>query len=197
MATGVTAFLIEVLCGMYMLVMVLRFLLRFHNADRFNPLTQQLIQLSSWVTQPFNRVFPTFGSLEVGTPVAILCFSTLVTVTLGLVQNAPVPIEQVPIWATIGMLYLACDLYFVAILAVIVLSWIAPTSRHPLGDIAFQLAEPISAPFRKIIPGIGGLDLSPIFVIISINIAQGYYVAGRSLPDCRQALCSVSNAVLS
>ncbi|MFT5033781.1 MAG: YggT family protein, partial [Bacteroidia bacterium] len=62
--------------------------------------------------------------------------------------------------------------YFFAILINIVLSWIAPGTQHPAAALLYQLTEPVMQPFRKLIPAMGGIDLSPILVFLSINIVQ-------------------------
>ena len=64
------------------------------------------------------------------------------------------------------------QIYFFAILAMIILSWIAPSSNSPVLYLLYQLTEPVMAPFRKVIPSMGGLDLSPILVFIVINVVQ-------------------------
>ena len=64
------------------------------------------------------------------------------------------------------------QIYFFAILAMIILSWVAPGGHNPVLQLLYQLTEPIMAPFRKIIPPMGGLDLSPILVFVAINVIQ-------------------------
>ena len=58
------------------------------------------------------------------------------------------------------------------LLAMIILSWIAPGSNHPAIYLLYQITEPVMAPFRKLLPPMGGLDLSPILVFILINVIQ-------------------------
>jgi YggT family protein len=54
----------------------------------------------------------------------------------------------------------------------IILSWVAPGSRHPAILLVLQLTEPVMAPVRRLLPPMGGLDLSPIALFILINIVQ-------------------------
>jgi YggT family protein len=72
----------------------------------------------------------------------------------------------------IGLAAYLVKIYFFAILAMIILSWIAQGGNNPALRLLFQLTEPVMAPFRKVLPPMGGLDLSPIFVFILINIIQ-------------------------
>ena len=64
------------------------------------------------------------------------------------------------------------NIYFFALLAMIILSWVAAGSRHPAIFLLYQITEPVMAPFRKALPSMGGLDFSPILVFILINVIQ-------------------------
>ncbi|EGH00051.1 YGGT family protein [gamma proteobacterium IMCC2047] len=75
-------------------------------------------------------------------------------------------------WSLTGMLALVLNIYFFALIVVIILSWVAPQTRHPAAVLIFQLVEPIMLPMRRIIPSLGGLDLSPIFIFIAINLIK-------------------------
>ena len=75
-------------------------------------------------------------------------------------------------WSVLGVLGLLVNIYFFALLAMIILSWVAAGSRHPAIYLLYQITEPVMAPFRKVLPPMGGLDLSPILVFVLINIIQ-------------------------
>jgi YggT family protein len=85
--------------------------------------------------------------------------------------DIPNPLQML-IWGSLGIAGLVVNIYFVAILVSIILSWVAPGSYNPITLLLHQLTEPVMAPVRKIIPAMGGLDLSPIFVFIGINILE-------------------------
>jgi YggT family protein len=75
-------------------------------------------------------------------------------------------------WSALGVVSLLVNIYFFALLAMIILSWIAPGSRNPAVFLLFQITEPVMAPFRKVLPAMGGMDFSPILVFILINVIQ-------------------------
>jgi len=58
------------------------------------------------------------------------------------------------------------------VLAIIVVSFVAPQSNHPAVEFLWQLTEPVMAPLRSIIPPLGGLDFSPILLFIGINVIR-------------------------
>jgi YggT family protein len=64
------------------------------------------------------------------------------------------------------------NIYFFALLGMIILSWVAPGSKNPAIYLLHQITEPVMAPFRKALPSMGGMDFSPILLFILINIIQ-------------------------
>ena len=76
------------------------------------------------------------------------------------------------LWAVLGVIGLLVNIYFFALLAMIILSWVAPGSNHPAIHLLYQITEPVMAPFRKALPPMGGMDFSPILVFILINVIQ-------------------------
>ncbi len=76
------------------------------------------------------------------------------------------------IWGFLKVVSLVFTIYFFAIIAMIVISWLAPGNPHPGIQIINQITEPIMAPFRNLLPPMGGLDLSPILVFLVLNMLQ-------------------------
>jgi YggT family protein len=76
------------------------------------------------------------------------------------------------VWAILGVLGAIANIYFIAMLISVVLSWVAPMSYHPGAILVRQLCEPVFGPFRKLIPPIGGLDISAIFAFIALGVVQ-------------------------
>jgi YggT family protein len=75
-------------------------------------------------------------------------------------------------WSVVAVLGLLVKIYFFALLGMIILSWIAPGTSNPAAYLMHQITEPVMAPFRRIIPPMGGLDFSPIVLFILINVLQ-------------------------
>jgi YggT family protein len=76
------------------------------------------------------------------------------------------------VWSVLGVVALLVNIYFFALLAMIILSWVAPGSHHPAIYLLHQITEPVMAPFRKALPPMGGMDFSPILLFILINVVQ-------------------------
>jgi YggT family protein len=165
--------LINVFLNIVMLLVLLRFLLQLVRADFYNPVSQAVARLTNPLLLPLRRLIPGFGGFDVASLVLLLLAEMLGTVVLGLVNGVGlVPIIYIILWAPLGIVSMFLNFYFFAILAMIILSWVAPGNPSPVIQLLHQLTEPVMAPFRRLIPPLGGLDLSPIFVFIAIQIAQ-------------------------
>jgi YggT family protein len=68
------------------------------------------------------------------------------------------------------------DLYSLVVLVAVILSWVQLDRQNPLVTITRRLTEPVLAPIRKVIPPMGGLDLSPMVLLIALQILKGLVV---------------------
>jgi YggT family protein len=166
-------YLIQTLLSLYLLAMLLRFLLQLARADFYNPICQFLVKVTNPLVIPLRRVIPGFAGLDMASLVLALLLQLAGIVALLLINGLGLPnILLLLVWAALGVVGLLVNIYFFALLAMIILSWIAPGSRHPAIYLLFQITEPVMAPFRKVLPAMGGMDFSPILVFILINIIQ-------------------------
>ena len=65
------------------------------------------------------------------------------------------------------------DLYSLVVVVAVILSWVRVDRRHPLGAIVYGLTEPVLAPIRQMLPPMGGLDVSPMVLLIGLQILKG------------------------
>ena len=182
----IASLLIKTLCQLFLLALMARVLLQLARADSYNPISQFLIKVTQPLLKPIRRVIPSIGKIDTATIVAILLIQMLATAALVALQGYSVPNPlYLFIWGVLGAIGMLVNIYFIAILASIIISWVAPGSYNPLILLLHQLTEPVMAPFRKILPSMGGLDLSPIFVFLAINVLQivlGHLAASVNLP---------------
>ena len=171
--TNAGVFLVQTVFGLYLTMVIIRFMLQLAQADFYNPIAQAVVKL----TQPFvavlQKVIPRTGRFSL----AILVLGFLVQMLLILVVliivgfGLPNPLDLAA-WSIIGLASQVLDLLFFAILASIVLSWLAPQTKHPGAYLLHQLTEPVMSPARRMLPNLGGLDFSPILVFIMINLVD-------------------------
>jgi YggT family protein len=81
-------------------------------------------------------------------------------------------ITSLLIWSVLGVVGLIINTYLIALVVMIVISWVAPGTRHPAVLLTYQITEPIMSPVRSMLPSMGGLDFSPIVIFIAINMIQ-------------------------
>jgi YggT family protein len=161
-----------------MLAIVLRFLLQISRADFYNPVTQMIVRVTDPGVLVLRRIIPGFRGIDFATLVFAFVVECALICALILLAGIALPsIGLIVTWAFAGLLNFTLDIYFWCLLISIIASFIAPTSHHPALVLLRQLTEPIMAPFRRLLPSMGGLDLSPIFVFLSIQILKIMLVA--------------------
>jgi len=170
--TQITNLLIGSLFSMAISIFWLRFLLQLVRADFYNPISQWIVKVTNPILNPIQQVIPVYKGWNIAA-LAIIFLLQMVSMTLAslVVYESTLP----PMWLLMGtifqLLYMVTEFYFWLLIINVVLSWISP-GYTPFGALVAQLAEPALAPFRKILPPMGGLDLSPIVAFLAIQIVQ-------------------------
>jgi len=163
-------YLIDTLLSLAQLCFLLRLLLQWARADFRNPLSRALVQLTSPVLVPLRRVLPAVGRLDTASVVVVIALG-LLRVSMGTLLSGlgfP-PLLLLLELATFQILRLILWTYFFAIAMYAVLSFIAPGSYSPAQALLTSLCEPVLRPFRRLIPPLANLDLSPLWAGILIQ----------------------------
>ena len=169
--------LVNTLVNVYLFVLMLRFLLQFSRADYYNPVSQAVIKAPRPVVAPLQRIFRPRGRFDPATLVAgLLLKGITIFLLLKFAGITMPPLQGVLVAALAGVLSAILDIYFFALIIMIILSWVAPQANHPGAILVHQLVEPIMAPVRKVIPPLGMIDLSPIVVFIAISLFDSLIV---------------------
>lgn len=172
-ASEILIYLVQTVFSLFLIAVVLRFLLQLVRADFYNPISQFLVKVTNPLLIPLRRIIPGVAGLDLAAVVLALIVQLIAIVAvIALLGGAMPPLPTMIIWAAISLVGVVVNIYFFALLAMIILSWVAPGGHNPALFLLHQITEPVMAPFRKIIPPMGGLDFSPIIVFIVINIIQ-------------------------
>ncbi|MCC7464066.1 MAG: YggT family protein [Gammaproteobacteria bacterium] len=163
-------YLAETLLALALWSFLLRLLLQWVRADFRNPLARALVQITTPVLVPLRRLLPPIGRFDTasGVVVSVLALAHAAAAPLLYSHFLPSP----PTWALIALFMILRTLlwtFFAAIFLYALLSLIAPGSYSPAQALLTSLAEPVLRPFRRLIPPLGGLDLSPLWAIILIQ----------------------------
>ncbi|EXF46836.1 YGGT family protein [Pseudomonas sp. BAY1663] len=162
---------IQTLGSLYLLIVLLRFILQLVRADFYNPLSQFIVKATHPLLRPMRRVIPSMGTLDLSSLllaliVQMVLMALLLLVAYGTTGN---PVLLL-IWGLIGITGLFLNIFFWALIISVILSWVAPGSHNPGAQLVNQLCEPLLMPFRRLLPNLGGLDISPIFAFLAIKL---------------------------
>lgn len=163
---------IQFVFGALILLIVLRVLLQWVRANFYNPICQFLYKATNPVLMPLRKVIPAWRNLDIAGIVLawlatvlklVLLYATLGT-TLGLVGLA--------VLALADLVDFVLLLYIVLILVRVVLSFVGSDSYHPIVPLVIQITEPVMKPIRRLLPDVGGIDFSPMVVLLAITLAR-------------------------
>ena len=174
-----TALIFSTLTGIYLLAVLLRFLLQVAKADFYNPVSQAVIKITDPMVRVLRTVIPGYKGIDFSSLVLAFAVEAVAICVLIILYGGTIPGAGFIItWAFVGVVLFIVNIYYYAILASIIMSFVmmfsGSTNPHPLLLLVWQLTEPIMGPVRKIIPSMGGLDFSPIFIFIAIQIIQNF-----------------------
>ncbi len=164
-------YLIQVVFGFYILLVLLRLLFQLARADFYNPVSQFIVTLTQPPLQFLRRFIPGLFGIDMAAVVLLLALQMLEIYLLAGMRGAVPTAASVAVLACAHLIEFTVYVYIVAILIRVVLSWVNPYgTRHPFADLLYSLTEPLLAPARRLIPPIAGLDLSPIAVLVLLQL---------------------------
>jgi YggT family protein len=167
-------FLLDTFLGLFSLALLLRFYLQVVRAPARNPLSHFLAALTDFVVRPARRVVPGFGGYDLST--LLLAWVTqlvLVSAVLALKGYQPgagigAAVLAVMLLAALNLLKLFIYVLIVAVIVQAVLSWVG--TYGPAAPLLASLTRPFLGPFRRRIPPVGGVDLSPLFFVVACYV---------------------------
>ena len=171
------AFIFNTLGGLYLLAILLRFLLQIAKADFYNPVSQAVIRVTDPAVKLFRNFIPGYRGIDFSCLILALVVEAAAICVLILLYGGGIPgIRLVVTLAFFGIIYFIINIYYYAIIASIIMSFVmlfsGSVNPHPVLRLIWQLTEPIMAPVRKVVPTMGGLDFSPILIFFIIQLIQ-------------------------
>jgi len=170
--TDPLVFLIQTLIGLYALLVMLRFILQLTGADFYNPISQFVVKVTTPVLRPLRQVIPSITGIDISSLVLTWLLKTaelaIVALLVGLGSNAIGAI----FWAFPALVELAINIFLFAVLIRVILSWINPDPYNPINGLLDNLTAPVMRPAQRLIPAVGGLDLSPVLVMVGLALLK-------------------------
>ena len=170
-------FLIQTLFGLYILALMLRFLLQAVRADFYNPVVQFLVKITNPLLIPLRRFIPGFMGLDMAAVALMLGLKLVELFLVFAIAERSAAVLGLIVLAVAELLELLFNVAFWTVLIRVILSWVNPDPRNPVVGLLYQLTEPILRPARNLLPPISGFDLSPILVMIAIQLLKLLLVA--------------------
>jgi YggT family protein len=174
MISGALIFLVDTVCGLFVVTLLLRFYLQWARASYRNPLSDFLQALTDFMVRPARRVIPGLWGLDLATfALAWLVQAAELALVLQIRGHAYAPETGLAVVALVllALTMLARIGLYIVIIAVIVqvvLSWVSPL--HPLMPLANSMTRPFLRVFQRRIPPIGNVDLSPLVLLVVIQL---------------------------
>ncbi len=175
-------FIVKTLVQLYLLLLLLRFWLPVLRADFRNPIAQGILRITSPLVIPVRRFISPIGRLDTSTILVAFALEFLLVLVLLALRGLNVGTLPIAITAILELAIQSLNLFFFVILIKVVLSWVAPQNYNPIIALLNTMAEPVLSPFRRIIPAIGGFDISPIIVIVLLKAAEIILQTYRPIP---------------
>jgi YggT family protein len=165
-------FLVKVLFGLYATLVVLRFLLQLTRADFYNPLSQFIVKATKPLLNPLRRVIPGVSGIDVASLVLAWFVLTLEQLAILALAGAGFQLAGAALLAIPELISLFINVFLFAILLQVIISWINPGGYNPAIGLIHGLTEPLLAPVRRRMPNMGGLDLSPMVVMLGLVVLE-------------------------
>lgn len=173
--TEISLYLIRNIGALLLLVIVLRGVMHASRVNFYNPISQLIVRVTNPLLTPLRGALPAAGRIDWAAVVLAIVIQALILAGIAWLAGDQWSVPGLPTllaWGAVGVMGLLVNLYFFIIVAMIIVSWVAAGSRHPAIELIWQISEPVMAPFRALLPNMGGLDLSPILLFFSIQILQ-------------------------
>ena len=178
--SNAAVFLIQTVFGIYMLAVLLRLLLQIVRADFYNPFSQFLVKITNPVLVPLRRVIPGLFGVDLASVLLLLALQMAELALIGLINHHGWQLSGLLLLAVADLIALLLNVFLFSILIQVILSWVRPGEYNPLSALLYSLNEPLLAPARRMLPPMAGLDLSPIIVLVALQLASRLIVAPLS-----------------
>lgn len=174
MSNQILVFLIDTILGLLSLALLLRFYFQLLRVPFYNPVSQFLIAVTDFIVRPARRVIPGWAGMDMPTLILVWLLECCILVSVFMVQGYDFlsnPMASLGVIGLLGMVEIVkTTLYIVLVMIIMqaVLSWVNPQS--PMAPLLDSFTRPFLAVFRRRIPPIANVDLSPLFVLILIQV---------------------------
>jgi YggT family protein len=174
----ILSFLLDVVTGLLGGACLLRLYMQHQRIPFGNPVGRLIFALTDWIVLPLRRVVPPVGRWDVASLVAVFLLELAQFGLLWLLAGRGAGAGTVLVLALFGVVRLTISGLTALLVVYAILSWVQ--SDSPLADVIDRLCAPILRPVRKLMPLVGGVDLSPLVVLVVLQVAAMVLGAGQA-----------------
>ena|SRR3990167_6757664 len=161
-------FLVTTIVDLYLFILVIRVVLAFAGANYYDPITQFVVRCTDFIIKPLRRIIPNVRGIEIATVTLIIVLEFIKFTIIAVLSYNAINLLGVLIIALADTLKLFLQTYFFAIFIQAILSWVQPGS--PVNVLLYRVTAPIMRPIQRLVPSIGGMDISPILAMILLQL---------------------------
>jgi len=171
-------FLVDSLITLYLYVLILRFVMQLTRADFRNQIAHAILIVTNPVIMPLRKILPPMGKVDTASVIAIVIVAALEIGAVTLIANQMLPPPVLWVRLTALLLIASFIKFFMgAIIIYAILGWVVPAGYSPPMALLATICEPLLRPFRRIIPPIGNIDLSPLWATLALGVLLRLLVA--------------------
>ena len=190
MLTQAIAFVLDALFSLFILAALVRFWMQALRAPTRNPIAQFTMALTDWAVKPLRRVIPGVFNLDWASLVVAWAFEFLLQFLLLMLMGGspvenPAVLSVLMFLAFVKLVRLSIYVFMGAVLIQAVLSWVNP--YHPVAPFFNALTNPFLKPLQRAIPPIGGVDITPVLVLIFFQLVLMLPVSWLEMETARMA----------
>ncbi|MDQ6880724.1 MAG: YggT family protein [Pseudomonadota bacterium] len=165
----ITSFLLDIAAGLFGGACLLRMYMQYQRVPFANPVGRFVFALTDWLVLPLRRVVPSRGRVDIASIVGAFLIELVQFVLLWLMVGRATAVAVLPVLALFGLVRLVISGLTGLVIVYAILSWVQ--SDSPLVALIDRLCAPLLRPFRRYIPLVGGIDLSPLALLVLLQVA--------------------------
>jgi YggT family protein len=170
-------FVVETVFSLYILIVMLRLLLQLVRADFYNPVSQAIVRVTQPPLKALRRVIPGYSGVDLASVTLLLVLQMMELWLVLLMLGRDSALAGLLVLAIARLLQLLIYVFMFCVFALVILSWLQPNAHNPVTGLLNSIASPVMRPARRLLPPMGGLDLSPIVVLLALGVLLRLLVA--------------------
>lgn len=166
------ALIVQALFGLVIGLFFFRFLMQGLRVDFRNPLSQFVYKLTNPVLMPLQKAVPVTNGWNLAALLVTFLLTLLETWLLYRLAGLGLPLPALLVIALALLIQFVATALLWMIVIRAILSFVSPDPYNPVVQMLYRLSDPILKPFQKLIPPVGGLDLSPLFAVLALQLVR-------------------------